>query len=215
MANEAALAHLTAAEANMLDGLAHIRAAKESLGGEVITPPEPPPQPGTYKLKTVGRNWLLEGTVENWNDALIFPPMEGLAGFSRAEIAMTVEVGPDFAGLHNFIYLTENAGRWLGDVVLMVVRGTHGALTVSNTLSGAELHVRDPWPLTPGRIEVVARLANRVWAVSAGAGVVVQMSTPPLTSTRLMLQLGNSSKDGADHPTNAGWKLLTLTGSVS
>ena len=213
MANEAALAHLKACNAHLLDALAHIKAVEEELGAP---PTEPPPtEPGTYELKTVGRTWLLEGEVSDWKDALVFPPMEGLAGFSRAEIAMTIEVGPDFAGLHNFIYLTENAGRWLGDVVLMVVRGVHGAITVSNTLSGGEVHVRDPWPLVPGRIDVVARLANGMWAVSGGPGVLVQMSTPPLTSARLVLQLGNSSKDGADHPTNAGWKLLTLTGSVS
>lgn len=218
MANEQALAHLTAAETNMLDAVSHIRAAKVALGGEVIEPgpePEPGPGPGGYELQTVGRTWRLKGTVPDWTPALVFPVMSlDPPGFTAARIALEIEIGSSFDGLHCFIDLIEDAGKWKGDHAILVNRGDNGAIAVSHTLEGKETQpVRRSLPLAAGqRLSFVAQLANGVWTVTAGTASV-QMPTPALQSYQLKLQLGQPQDE--HHMSNAGWKLLSCVGEVS
>lgn len=222
MANETTLAHLTAAETNMLDALSHVRAAKVSLGGEVIEPgpgpdpgPGPGPLPGGYELKTTGKSWRLVGQVDDWADALVFPVMTlDPAGFTSARIALEIEIGSTFDGLHCFIDLMEDAARWKGDHCILVNRGDNGALAVSHTLEGKETTpVRRGLPLAAGqRLPFTAVLANGVWTVTAGT-TSVQMASPALQSTKLKLQLGQPQDE--HHMSNAGWRLLSCSGEVS
>lgn len=220
MANEDTLAHLTAAETNLLDGLSHIRAAKVSLGGEVVEPgPEPGPGPGPgpsgYELKTIGKTWRLVGQVDDFSTALVFPMMTlDPPGFSTARIQMELEIGPAWEGLHCFIDLIEDGQRWKGDHAILVNRGDNGALAVSHTLEGKETTpVRRSLPLAANqRLSFVAALANGVWTVTAGT-TTVQMSTPALTSYQLRLQLGQNQDE--HHMSNAGTRLLSCSGEVS
>ena len=167
---------------------------------------------------TDGLEWRLVGTVRDWDGPLVFPPMQFSGTLRSVSMEMEVEVGPDFKGLHNFVQLSKDAGKWKGDVILLLNRGGNGALAASHTLAGPESDpVRERMPLKAGElVQLSLRMTDGRWdVVVSSVDFTLSLSGPPVTVKRsLTLQLGNHTGDPL-HPVNAGWRLTRFSGSVS
>ena len=195
-----------------------------SLIGDLIDAfdqePGPEPEPDTgYRLITEGQTWSLAGKVTDWKDALLFPRMEFSGPIKEIILEMTIKAGPAIGGLRNLIYLTKDSDKWSGDVVLMVNRGGNGRMVVSHTLTGPEVKFAGPFKLAPGQqfnVAAIIRPGGVESSVSLSPETQdLRVLIPPAEVARsLTLQLGNAKSDGSDHPTNDGWELLYLRGTV-